>query len=271
MNRLSDVLDTPEIRRRTQRVLALKEQARQAEAGLASLLADLGDELIATKAALDKTSDKTAWMRWLSGNVKFTVFTADNYMRIARLRKKIVNRFTIFSRLPLGALYEIAALPERLLHRLVIDPRLPSPKTGELTPLGDMDERDLKKALQTFKGRRLPRRPKGPASGTREDLARATMASLRDVMSAMLTVRQGSGKLTPDTKRAMLDEIDQARVIALHWPASAPDAGRFSTTASLAGSRFPSDGRKERLRSDPGGSRAGTAAGRRGSLQLKAL
>ncbi len=220
MAKLADVLDSPEIRRRTQRVLELKDKARQAQAGLAFILADLGAELIAAKAALDRTSDKTAWLRWLSGHVKFSIPSAENYMRLARLRKKFVTGYEFFARLPLAALYLIAALPDALVKRLEADPRLPSPKTGALKPIEDMDERELKAALARFKGRRptKPGRKRAPA-GTRQELARAAIKSLRDAMQDMQVVNDGSGKLDSDSKRAMLDELDDARAIVLHWKA----------------------------------------------------
>lgn len=220
MKNLSDVLETPEIRRRTQRVLALKEKARQARAGLANIIADLGDELIATKAALYKASDKKTWLRWLSRNVDFTNRSAENYMNVARLRKRFETRFESLARLGEGALYLIAALPERLIQRLIRDPRLLSPKTGKLTPIEDMDVGDIKKALKIYKDGRMPPRPSGPApQATKEELAADYMRKQRDANEAGRLVAFGTGKLAPDTKRAAMDEEDVGRKVILHWPA----------------------------------------------------
>jgi hypothetical protein len=141
-------------------------------------------------------------------------------MELARLRKKYETGFVFFSRLPLAALYEIAALPDDLVRRLAADPRLPDPKTGALAPIEDMDEREFKAALRVFKGRRSRKAPRRPApQGTREALARAAIHSLRDVMQDMQVVNEGGGKLAPDSKRAMLDELDDARELVLHWKA----------------------------------------------------
>lgn len=228
MAEMIDVLDTPEIRRHTQRVLALKDQQGKAEQAIGRIVAGIGDELIATKIALDRTPDKTAWLRWLSQHVKLGAQSAENYMRVSRLRKKFQTGFGIFSRLPLGALYVIAGLADRLVRRLVKDPRLPDPRTGQLKPIEDMDERTLKKALQLFKGRRNPKKPDAPGKdATSEALAREALASLRQAMAAMEIVNQGGGKLSSESKRAMLDEIEKARAIVLRWKAwVTPEKGR---------------------------------------------
>jgi hypothetical protein len=228
MKAMDDVLNSPEIRRHTRAVLALKEKARQAEAGLAFILADLGDELIAAKRVLDRAKDKKVFLRWLSEHVKFTVKSADNYMRIARLRKRLETGFQSFARVPLGALYEIASLPEDLAAKLAKDPRLPSPSTGKLTPLEDMSERDLKKALRAFRGRRgrgSSHRP-GPA-GTREGLARDAIAQVRALADVLGSVNDGNGKLTSDAKSEVLDAIEDLRKVALHWKAwVTPEKGK---------------------------------------------
>lgn len=230
MEAMDDVLDSPEIRRHTQAVLALKEKARQAEAGLAFILADLGDELSAAKRILDRSKDKKVFLRWLSGHVKFTVQTADNYMRVARLRKRLKTGFQSFARLPLAALYVIAALPEASAAKLAKDPRLPSPSTGRLTPLEDMSERDLKKALRAFRGPsgRTPsngHRP-GPA-GTRAGLARDAIAQVRALADVLEQVNDGSGKLDSAAKSEVLDAIEDLRKVALHWKAwVTPEKGK---------------------------------------------
>ena len=64
-----DVLADPEIQRHTQRILALQEEERQKRQELGRIVAEIGAELIAVKEALDKTSDKTAWLRWLKNHV----------------------------------------------------------------------------------------------------------------------------------------------------------------------------------------------------------
>ena len=47
-------------------------------------IADIGDELIATKEALDRATprDKTAWLRWLKGHIHYDRKTATNYMGV---------------------------------------------------------------------------------------------------------------------------------------------------------------------------------------------
>ncbi|MBI3554573.1 MAG: hypothetical protein HY077_18930 [Elusimicrobia bacterium] len=224
MTRGQDVLDTPEIRRHTERLLALKEKERQAQANLAFVIADIGDELIATKKALDKTSDKTAWLRWLSDNVNFARHTASNYMSVARLRGKWASAFPKFARLGPTALYLIASLPDDALAKLAQDPRLPSPKTGALTPLDQLSSRDLQKALEILLGRRkAPRLPQG----SRNALARAVLEDGRALLGEIESVNAGSGKLDPANKREMLDFIEELRGATLHWKAwVTPQKGR---------------------------------------------
>ena len=91
-----NVLADPEIQRHTQRILALQKEERQTRERLGRIVAEIGAELIAAKAALDKTTDKTAWLRWLKDRVHYSVATAENYMRVARFAKKNRKRLRFF-------------------------------------------------------------------------------------------------------------------------------------------------------------------------------
>ena len=84
----TNVLADPEIRRHTQRILALQKRERQTRQKLGQIAAEIGAELIVAKEALDKTPDKTAWLRWLKNHVHYSVKTARNYMSVARFAKK---------------------------------------------------------------------------------------------------------------------------------------------------------------------------------------
>jgi hypothetical protein len=84
----ADILADPGIQRRTERILALREEERQTRAKLGGLIAAIGAELIAVKEALDRLSAKTAWLRWLKDHVHYSADTAQNYMRVARFGEK---------------------------------------------------------------------------------------------------------------------------------------------------------------------------------------
>jgi len=84
----ADVLADPEIQSHTQRILALQVEERQARQKLGQVIAAIGAELIAVKEALDKTPDKTAWLRWLKDHVHYSAKTAQRYMSVARFAKK---------------------------------------------------------------------------------------------------------------------------------------------------------------------------------------
>ena len=84
----ADVLADPEIQRHTERILALREEERQTREKLGSIIAAIGAELMAAKEALDKTTDKTAWQRWLKEHVHYSIETAQNYMSVARFAEK---------------------------------------------------------------------------------------------------------------------------------------------------------------------------------------
>lgn len=219
MSAARDVLDTPEIRRRTRRLLALKEKERGAQARLADVVADIGDELVATKAALDRSADKTAWLRWLRDHARFAVQSAENYMRVSRLRKKITSAFEKFARLGPTALYLIAALPGALIEKLAADPRLPSPETGELTPLDQMSSRDLTLALEILRGRRKGAKPSKPAMGTRDVRAREALDRGRALLADIQAVNAGGGQLASASKRDMLGLVEELREAALRWKA----------------------------------------------------
>ncbi|MBI3551552.1 MAG: hypothetical protein HY077_03475 [Elusimicrobia bacterium] len=223
MTRAQDVLDTPAIRAHTARVQALQEKERDAEARRAYVVAAIGDELIATKAALDRTSDKTAWMRWLTDHIDVQRSAAENYMRVARLRKNY-QAFGIFARVPSSALYVIAELSDPLLQKLAADPRLPSPKTGAPTRIDQMSARDLLVALEILRGRK--KQPKLP-KGSRDQLAQAAIGALRGCRPLLEAVNQGTGKLDPANKRELLAVEDELREVGLHWKAwVTPQKGR---------------------------------------------
>ena len=84
----ADVLVDPEIQGHTQRILALQIEERQTREQLGRIVAEIGAELIAAKEALDKLSDKTAWLRWLKEHVHYSIETAQNYMSVARFAGK---------------------------------------------------------------------------------------------------------------------------------------------------------------------------------------
>jgi hypothetical protein len=219
MKASKDVLDTPEIQRHTRRVLALKEKERGAQARLADVVADIGDELAATKAALDRSADKTAWLRWLRDHVQFVAQSAENYMRVSGLRGKFKSAFEKFARLGPTALYLIAALPDALIQKLAADPRLPSPETGALTPLDQMSSRDLMRALEILRGRRKGTKPAKPAAGTRDVRAREAIDRGRALLADIQAVNAGSGQLASASKREMLGVIEELREAVLRWKA----------------------------------------------------
>ena len=87
-SKLTDVLTDPGIKSHTERILALQEEERQTKIKLGSVIAAIGAELLAVKEALDKLSDKTAWLRWLKTHVHYSIETAQNYMSVARFVQK---------------------------------------------------------------------------------------------------------------------------------------------------------------------------------------
>ncbi len=84
----ADVLADPEIQRHTERILALREEERQTREKLGSIIAAIGAELVAVKEALDRLSDRTAWLRWLREHVHYSTKTAQNYMSVARFAEE---------------------------------------------------------------------------------------------------------------------------------------------------------------------------------------
>ncbi len=91
-----DVLADPEIQRHTGRILALREEERLTRGKLGGIIAAIGAELIAVKEALDRLSDKTAWLRWLKDHVHDSADTAQRYMRVARFSQKNRNAAVFF-------------------------------------------------------------------------------------------------------------------------------------------------------------------------------
>ena len=116
-----DVLADPEVRRHTDRILALREEERETRGKLGSIIAAIGAELIAVKEALDKTPDKTAWQRWLKEHVHYSAETAQNYMSVARFAEKNGSA-SVFLGLDPTVLYRIAALPDKIAATLTQRP-----------------------------------------------------------------------------------------------------------------------------------------------------
>ena len=86
-------------------------EGRQTREKMGRIVAEIGAELIAVEAALDKTPDKTAWQRWLKDHVHYSADTAQRYMRVARFAEKKRKRFRFFWGLDPTVLYRLAALP----------------------------------------------------------------------------------------------------------------------------------------------------------------
>ena len=125
----ADVLADPEIQRHTERILALREEERQTREKLGSIIAAIGAELLAVKEALDRLSDKTAWLRWLKDHVHYSADTAQRYMRVARFSQKNRNAAVFFGLDP-TVLYRLAALPDEIAATLTPDTLLTDPRTG---------------------------------------------------------------------------------------------------------------------------------------------
>ena len=134
----ADVLADPEIQRHTERILALREEERQTREKLGSIIAAIGAELIAVKEALDRLSDKTAWLRWLKDHVHYSADTAENYMRVAQFAKKFRNVSEFFDLDP-SILYRLAALPDEIAAALTPDTLLTDPRTGRQTVFGSSE------------------------------------------------------------------------------------------------------------------------------------
>jgi hypothetical protein len=111
------VLADPGLRRHTERILALREEERQTRGKLGRIIAEIGAELVAVKEALDRLSDKTAWLRWLKEHVHYSADTAQRYMRVARFSQKNRN-VAVFFDLDPSVLYRISALSDELAATL---------------------------------------------------------------------------------------------------------------------------------------------------------
>jgi hypothetical protein len=226
-----DVLADPEIQRHTERILALREEERQTREKLGRIRAQIGAELIAVKAALDKTPDKTAWLRWLKDHVHYSADTAQRYMRVARFSEKNRNVAVFFERDP-SVLYRIAALPDELVAPLTPDTLLTDPRTGRQTPLKDMSARALDRALDAIEGKSpspLAKQTAAPVDvtligETREAYAADALRIMGRLSDQMPEIRGRKGSLTGDSKQRVLDAIERLRRTVLKWPAWATPA-----------------------------------------------
>ncbi len=150
------LIETPEIKRRTNRFLALIKKEQVTIGKLQNIVADIGDELIAIKAALDLTGEKTAWIRWLQ-SVDCPRRTASRYMSMGRLRKKMGQRWPIFLSLETACLYLLTMLTDEQLENLEPDTMLYDPETKERKPMKEMQQRELERSLRAFRKKKLVR------------------------------------------------------------------------------------------------------------------
>ena len=157
--KVTDVLSDPEIRSHTERILVLQEEERQTRKKLGDIIAAIGAELLAVKEALDKLSDKTAWLSWLKNHVHYSARTAQNYMSVARFAEK-TKALSFFLALEPTVLYRIAALPDEIASTLTPDTLLTDPRIGRQVPLKEMSSRSLDLALDALEGKTTPEKPK---------------------------------------------------------------------------------------------------------------
>ena len=224
-----NVLADPEIQLHTQRILALQKEERQTREQLGRIVAEIGAELIAVKGALDQTTDKSAWLRWLKDHVHYSIRTAQDYMSVARFAKK-TQTFAFFSGMDPSVLYRLAALPDEIAATLTPDTLLTDPRTGRQTALSQMSARSLDRALDALEGKTVAQEPK-PASAdvllsgeTREDVAAAAQRIMGLLSDQLAEIRKRKGTLTGDSKERVLAAIERLRGIVLKWPAWATPA-----------------------------------------------
>ena len=219
-SQLADVLADPEIRRHTERILALREEERQTREKLGSIIVAIGHELIAVKEALDRLADKTAWLRWLKDHAHYSADTAQRYMRVARFSQKNRN-VAVFFDLDPSVLYRIAALPDELAATLTPATLLTDPRTGRQVPLQEMSARSLDRALDALEGKTPPEKPKPPAGEvtltgkTREEFAGHALRIMGRLSDQMTAIRGRKGSLTGDSKQRVLAAIESLRRIVL--------------------------------------------------------
>ena len=225
----ADMLADPEIRRHTERILALREEERQTRGKLGGIIAAIGAELIAVKEALDRRFDKTAWLRWLKDHVHYSADTAQRYMQVARFAEKNRSAAVFFEMDP-TVLYRIAALPDEIAATLTPDTLLTDPRTGRQVPLKDMSARSLDRALDALEGKTPPEKPKPPSGDvtltgeTREAFAADALRVMGRLSDQMTDIRGRKGSLTGDSKQRVLAAIESLRRIVLKWPAWATPA-----------------------------------------------
>jgi hypothetical protein len=231
----ADVLADPEIQRHTERILALREEERQTREKLGGIIAAIGAELIAVKEALDRLSDKTAWLRWLKDHVHYSADTAQRYMRVARFNQKNRN-VAVFFDLDPSVLYRVSALSDELAATLTPETPLTDPRTGRQVPLKDMSARSLDRALDALEGKTPPEKPKPPSGDvtltgkTREEFAADALRIMGRLSDQMTEIRGRKGSLTGDSKQRVLAAIESLRRIVLKWPAWATPATKKKPT-----------------------------------------
>ena len=224
-----DLLAEPEIQRHTERILALREEERQTREELGRIIAAIGAELIAVKEALDKLSNKTAWLRWLKDHVHYSAKTAERYMQVARFSKKFDSAVEFFELDP-TVLYRVAALPDEIVATLTPDTRLTDPQTGRQVPLKEMSTRELDRALDALEGKKAPEKPKQPSvevvltGKTREEFAADALRVMGQLSGQLAVIRGRKGSLAGDSKQDVLAAIEGLRRIVLKWPAWATPA-----------------------------------------------
>ena len=184
---------------------------------------------MAVKEALDKFSDKTAWLRWLKNHVHYSADTAQRYMRVARFGEK--NRSAaVFFELDPTVLYRVAALPDEIAAALTPDTLLTDPRTGRQTALREMSTRTLDRALDALEGKTAPEKPKPVSTDvvlsgeTREAFAADAQRIMGQLSSRLTEIRGRKGSLTGTSKQRVLEAIENLRRIVLKWPAWASPA-----------------------------------------------
>jgi hypothetical protein len=236
-SKLTDVLTDPAIKRHTERILALQEEERQTRIKLGSVIAAIGAELLAVKAALDLLSNKTAWLRWLKTHVHYSAKTAQHYMAVARLCEK-TKALPFFLTLAPTVLYRIAALPDDIIASLSPDTLLTDPRTGRQTALQEMSTRTLDRALDALEGKTAPETPRPVSTDvvlsgeTREAFASDAQRLMGQLSSRLTEIRGRKGALTGTSKQRVLEAIENLRRIVLKWPAwASPDADKTGIRA----------------------------------------
>lgn len=208
-----NILQSARIVAATERVNKLKADYDDLQHQLGDVAAQIGKELLQVREYLQANDDAGAWGRWLKQHVHYTRKTAEKYIRIWDLKKRLGRQFSKFVSIGVECLSRLSVMPDDWLSTLTPNTTLTDPKTNETKPIIDMSSRELDRALDAVQRGKKPSVPIDQRARKQWEQFQTTLAQIRQSHPHLFDLLRGRilGFLQAEFAPVAVDSLNPTR------------------------------------------------------------